>query len=133
MNKDPKYVTLEVTIGNAVAAETITPKVLPNPDKEYKYITGVWVEVATLPGGNTYVKAGVRDNIKGDRIDPAPSNLLNANSSVEPDKKFMPLRIKNDGRTITALVVNPVLTTDALGKVVFVFRLENIEERIANN
>lgn len=126
-----KYQTVEVAIGNAVAADTITSGELRNPDKEFPWITGVWVKAQTLPGGNTYVNAGVADGTQGEVLELAPSELYYGDSSVDATRKFVPIRIKNDGRTIKPKVKNPVLTTSA-GLVVFVFRLEQLEEARPN-
>lgn len=123
-----KLQTLECAIANALAADTVKPYQLPAPDKDFNYITGVWAKVVTPAGGNAYLNVGVRDSTYGEWIEPTPQDLLNTDTSVPANAKFTPLKIKNDGRTISAMVKNPALTTDALGKVVFVFRLEKLVE-----
>lgn len=122
----------EVTIANATAAGTIT---IDNfePDRDYKSITGLDVQLAGITGavqGGAHVNVGLADN-KGDIHELAHMNNFISSTSVPPDMRFKSLHIPIDGSLIKCKVENPVLST-AEYKVQFIFRLEDEYVRVAN-
>lgn len=127
--KRAKYVTVLASLGNNLPANSVTESAAVTTDKAYPIVTGVIAKVITPAGGNTYLETGVTESTNGARIDAAHQDILDATSSVAKSDRFTPIWIPNDGRSVKGVVKNPALTTNALGVVAFIFRLEDTEEQ----
>lgn len=124
--------TKEVVIANATAAGTIT---IDNfePDRDYKFITGVDVQLSGDTGaveGGEHVNVGLSDS-KGDIHELAHMNNFISGINVPPDLRFKSLSIPIDGSLIKCKVENPVLAS-AEYKLQFIFRLEDDMAKVAN-
>jgi hypothetical protein len=125
---DQIFRTVLVPLGNALAADTITKGALDNIERDYPWINGVWMKEVVPSGGNTFLYGGLEDSKSGDVLELAPVEVYYGDTSVKPEDKFTKILIANDGRIIKPKVRNAVLTTNALGLVVFVFRcVKNLE------
>lgn len=130
--KRVKYMVQEVTVANGTAADTTTLDNF-NPDQDYKFITGVDIQISGATGdieGGAHVNIGLRD-AKGDIHELCHMNNWISGTNVPPDMRFKSLRIPIDGTLIKCLVQNPVLST-AEYKIQFIFRLEDDLVRMAN-
>jgi hypothetical protein len=127
-----KIMTKRVSIANAAAADTIN---FENffPDKDYKFIKGVRINICSTDGtpeGGDHVLIELSNN-KGQITDEMHSNGLIFSTSVPDDKRWYKTSVGIDGTGIRCQVKNPVLSTAAYS-VLFEFLLTDELVAIGN-
>lgn len=96
-----------VTIPNASAFGNVVEPAAPyKPDRDYRYIIGVWGKVINL-ANQPYVNLQLRDGSGGILIDPSHTELWSGGPGNPPEEMFVPIKLDITGSIVKPGAVAP--------------------------